>query len=356
MKYTQKIITMLLLSVFVLIVFAHAETISRNGTTAANFLEIGYGSSEIALGDAVVSTVDNLSAAYWNPAGLALMRNNQAQFMVQPWIAGINTSFAGVGILVPGLGTMAISYYSMDYGKVPVTTMLMQDGTGENYSANEYAVSLSFARKITNWFAFGASGKMVRSSIWHTSGTAFALDFGSIIKTQFFSRTGKRTDGMSIGMSISNYGTPLTYQGQDLLQPIDLYPDQAGNYDNVEGQFKTQSWELPLIFRIGVAVRPIVSKNQRVTLALDALHLNNNSEYVNTGLNYKCIFPTFGAFNLSAGYKGLFMVDSEFGPSLGFGFEYRPVSMGINTIQFDYAARDVGIFGFIHSYSFRMTF
>lgn len=64
MKYTQKIITMLLLSIFVLIAFAHAETISRNGTTAANFLEIGYGSSEIALGDAVVSTVDNLSAAY----------------------------------------------------------------------------------------------------------------------------------------------------------------------------------------------------------------------------------------------------------------------------------------------------
>ena len=356
MKFAQKIIGVLVISIFFLAALINAQTISRNGTTAANFLEIGYGSSGIALGDAVVSTVDDISAAYWNPAGLALMRNKQVQFMVQPWIAGISTSYAGIGIPIPRLGTIAISYYGTDYGKEAVTNLVMQEGTGENYSALDFAVALSYARELTDWFAFGASGKMVHSKIWHVSGSAFALDFGSIIKTQFFSPTGKRNEGLSIGMSISNYGTPLSYGGKDLLQPIDLYPDLAGNFDNVEGQFKTQGWELPLIFRIGTAVNPIVTGNQRVTLALDALHLNNNSEYVNVGLHYKYILHTFGVFHLRAGYKGLFMVDTEFGPAFGFGFEYRPASFGHNAIQFDYAARDVGVFGYIHSYSFRIAF
>ena len=72
---------------------AGAQEPYRIGTTTANFLEIGYGSRGNAMGDAVVSTVDDISSTYWNPAGLALMRQNEVQFMMQPWVADINTAF-----------------------------------------------------------------------------------------------------------------------------------------------------------------------------------------------------------------------------------------------------------------------
>ena len=36
-----------------------------------------------------------------------------------------------------------------------------------------------------------------------------------------------------------------------------------------------QSEELPLIFRIGVALKPIVQQFTKVTVAVDALHPNN---------------------------------------------------------------------------------
>ena len=65
---------------------------------------------------------------------------------------------------------------------------------------------------------------------------------------------------MKIGMSISNYGTRLRYDGIDLLTPIDPEPDEFGNYDNVEGIYKTSDWELPLIFRMGISVQPIYSR------------------------------------------------------------------------------------------------
>ena len=40
----------------------------RVGTTAAEFLSIGYGSAGCAMGDAYVGVVDDISGVYWNPA------------------------------------------------------------------------------------------------------------------------------------------------------------------------------------------------------------------------------------------------------------------------------------------------
>ena len=67
----------------------------RVGTTAAPFLEIGIGSSGIALGDAYVASVQDMSAIYWNPAGLAMLKSSEVLFMYQPWffpLAGMEIS------------------------------------------------------------------------------------------------------------------------------------------------------------------------------------------------------------------------------------------------------------------------
>jgi len=43
----------------------------------------------------------------------------------------------------------------MNYGDMDVTTVNMQEGTGEQFSAKDLAVSLSFARNLVDWFSFG---------------------------------------------------------------------------------------------------------------------------------------------------------------------------------------------------------
>ena len=77
---------------------------------------------------------------------------------------------------------------------------------------------------------------------------------------------------MNIGMSISNYGTRMKFDGIDIYQPIDVSELEEGNYGDVAGQFRPSEWELPLIFRIGVAIKPIVNNFTKVTIAADALH------------------------------------------------------------------------------------
>ncbi len=332
----------------------YAQTKYRMGTTTANFLEVGYGSAGTAMGDAYVSVANDISSIYWNPAGLSYMEQSEALFVHQPWLVDINTSMFGVGLVVPAIGTFSLGAIQIGYGDMEVTNLSMQDGTGELFSASDLAISLSFGRRLANWFAFGATGKYVSSKIWHTNASAFAVDLGVIVNTHFLSPTGERDDGMNIGMSISNYGTKMTYDGMDLLQPIDILPYEQGNYRDVPGKYNLQAWELPLIFRIGVSVNPLIVEQHRLTLAVDALHPNNNSESLNLGLQYKLKMPTFGDFYLRGGYKALFLVDSEYGFTFGGGVVVRMMhNLGL---KLDYAYRGVGIFGKTHCYSVGILF
>jgi len=332
----------------------YAETPNRVGTTAANFLEIGYGPAALAMGDAYVSVASDLTSAYWNPAGLAFMEQGEAVFITQPWILDVNTSYAAVGIPIETMGTLALSLIHMGYGDMEVTTLSRQDGTGEIFDANEFAATLSYGRAITDWFAFGAGVKYVSSQIWQVTGSAIAFDLGVLVKTEYFSPTSDQKNGLKIGMSISNYGTKMQYDGINLLNPIDILPDENGNYKDVPGQFRLSSWELPLIFRVGVSLNPIVTENHTVTVAVDALHPNNNSESINLGIEYGVKVATFGKLFLRGGYRALFMNSSEFGLTAGAGFEMYV--LGNTSICVDYAYRDIGILGSVNCFGVGIGF
>jgi len=329
------------------------------GTTAANFLEIGIGAAGSAMGEAYVGVVNDISSIYWNPAGLAFMEKSEAQFSIQPWVLDINTSFAAVGIVLPAIGTLGLGVTYTGYGEMDVTNMEYVEGTGEKFTSSDFAFSFSFGRKLAQWFSFGASAKFISSRIWHTSAKAMAADMGVYVSTHFFSPTGRKEDGMKIGMSISNYGTRMKYDGMDLLQPIDIQPYEVGswrwegNYKSAKGKFELQPWELPLIFRVGFSVNLLATENHRFTVAADALHPNNNAESVNIGGQYMIRKLDFGDFYLRGGYKALFLPDSQYGPTFGGGFviHARMVDM-----RMDYAFKSVGLLGNTHCYSFAVLF
>ena len=331
-----------------------AQNIYRYGSTAANFLEIGVGSANASMGDAGVSFADGPASVFWNPAALAFIEKNENSFMVQPWILDINMIFIGSTIHVRRMGTFGFSLTHMGYGDMEVTTMTQQEGTGEKFAANEYSAAVTFSRKIVQWFSFGASVKLINSKIWHSSASAFALDVGAIVNTDFFSPNKSKENGLRIGMSISNYGSRLQYDGIDLLNPIDIAPYEDGNYGDVPGQFRPQQWELPLLFRIGLGIKPIYTDLHRVSVAVDAVHPNNNAEYVNIGGQYELRLVGKGSLYLRSGYKSLFLPDSQFGMTYGGGLKMSLI--GNQTIKIDYAYRSTDVFGGLNSYTISIGF
>jgi len=78
------------------------------------------------------------------------------------------------------------------------------------------------------------------------------------------------------------------------------------------------------------------------------------SEYVNIGGQYKFTAPGTGDFFLRAGYKALFMDESQFGETFGVG-----VKMWLapnSAVKIDYSFQTIGVFGSIHSTSVGFVF
>ena len=117
------------------------------------------------MGGAGVSFVNDGSSTYWNPAGLAFSNKGELFFMNQSWIAGIKHSYTSVSVPINRLGSFAFSLNLMNYGEIEVTNLDFQDGTGEYYSALDYSISFSYAKKFVNWFGFGTSLKYIKCSV-----------------------------------------------------------------------------------------------------------------------------------------------------------------------------------------------
>ena len=346
----------------VFILFDDAFCVYRNGTTSLNFLEVDIASSRAAMGGAGVSFVNDASATYWNPGGLAFVDKSDILFFNQSWIANINHTYTSVAIPIQNSGTIALSLNVMNYGDIEVTTLEFQDGSGEYYSALDYSAGISYARKFVQWFGFGATLKYINSQIWHSDASAVSMDLGVQIYTDFLSSEDGMNDGLKLGMSISNYGTRVKYDGLDLVQPIDP-DDDYGNFGNVMGQYKTSNWELPLIFRIGISNDFIKLQNHKLNVAIDAIHPNNDKERINIGAEYSLSSSELFNFHIRAGYKGLHIqglkdgkirFSSPFGPSYGVGLSL-PIQQKVK-LKADYAVRFVGVFGMVKLLSIGLEF
>jgi hypothetical protein len=230
-----------------------------------------------------------------------------------------------------------------------VTTIDFPEGTGQTFTATDFAVTLSYAVKLTENFAIGISPKFIYQSIWNMNASSVAVDLGVQYRTPF--------DGMILAMSISNFGTKMRLDGNTTL----VLFDANGNNDKIPAYLETKHWALPLIFRVGVAYDPVKSENHKLTLALDALHPSDNYESVNIGAEYTFM----NLISLRGGYKSLFQGggenDYDFDLSsaeetfaLGFGIKKQIV--GNVTLYFDYAYQDFGRLSDIQKFSFGMSF
>jgi len=300
---------------------------NKVGTTAGQFLKIGMGARASSMGDAFVAVANDISSIYWNPAGTARMNSNQVQFGYSDWFMDIAYNHALAGFLIPQFGSVGIQVSSLSMGDMPVRTEQQQEGTGERFSAGDLMLGVNYARNLTDRFSLGFNFKYIQQSIWHMSASTFAIDVGTIFTTQF--------NGMRLGMSISNFGAKMQMSGRDLQVKHDIAPGIEGNNPNINAALETDKWSLPLLFRVGLAMDVLKNKFMTTTVAVDAIHPNDNSEYVNTGLEVSFLNNIY----LRGGYKSLF--NDRVTENATFGGGLRLTLFNASTLQVDYSYTSV---------------
>jgi len=304
------------------------KDVSKKGTVAAPFLSISQGAKATAMGSAFVSISDDASAIYWNPAGLAKLQGSGAMFDRTSWFADVNYNFVSGYINLGDMGTLGLSFTSSEYGDMKVTTIERPEGTGELFSATDAVFALSYAMNLTDNFAIGFTPKIVYQSIWKMTASAIALDLGVQYVTPF--------DGIVLGMSISNFGTKMRLSGTSNLVLLDLDKTTSGNNDKIPGNIQTDDWALPLNFRVGLGYSFNITDENKVTVALDALHPSDNFESINVGAEYGYNDFLF----LRGGYKSLFLESTEESFALGFGV--KQALLNNLALKFDYAYQNFG--------------
>lgn len=307
-------------------------SLTKTGTTAAQFLKIGVGSRALGMGGAFVASANDVSAVYWNPAGIALIDDREASFNHIDWLMDVVYDHAAFAMNFGDFGTIGAFVGVLSMGEMLVRTVEKPEGTGEYFGAGALNIGLSYARNLTENFAIGFNAKYIREYIWNESAQGFALDVGTFYRIQFLNET-------RLAASISNFGTKMKLSGRDLLVLTNTGPGGA-NIINTEHQ--VDAYDLPLLFRIGVAIDAIKTEQMRLTLETNAIHPNDNTEYLNSGFEYSWNERIF----LRAGYKSLFERDSEQGFTWGLGLNYRLVDMV--TLKFDYAYQDFGRLKNVH--------
>lgn len=323
--------------------FTLAAGVTKTGTTAAKFLSIGLGPRANAMGGAFTSIANDASALYWNPAGIALVDKYEGLFTYTSMFADINTDFLGIVIPAGETGAFGFSVTAVNYGTMDVTTELYPEGTGETFSAGSYEFGLSYARFITDQFLVGVTAKYIQEDIYNSSATGFAFDVGTIFTTPFY--------GIKFSSAISNYGTKMQMTGQDLLIQYDSDPTRNGNNANVDANYATEQFELPLKLQIGISKEFVFLDDQKFTVAIDGIHPNDNSQYLNVGGELS-LFKNM--LSLRAGYKTLFLQDSQEGLTLGVGLHYE--GLQFFNISVDYAYQKYTYLGNTHSFGLILDF
>ena len=158
------------------------------------FLNIGVSARAQAMGNAVVATTTDVTAGYWNPAGLArtpAAAGLQLGAMHSPWFAGA-ASFNYLGVSIPladGRKRFALNLVRFGIDDIPNTLSLYEDDGTINYdrivsfSAADYGIFGSYAQSMSvkrGELQVGGSAKIVRRTIGEFANSwGFGLDLGA---------------------------------------------------------------------------------------------------------------------------------------------------------------------------------
>jgi len=152
------------------------------------FLSIGVGAAALGTSNAQVASVNDVTAGYWNPAGLLGIKSNiEISLMHSEYFAGIaKYDYAGFATKIDSSSAFGISMIRFGVDDIANTTELIDANGNVNYdkissfSAADYAFIFSYAKAMKlKGLRLGASAKIIRRTVGDFAGAwGFGLDAG----------------------------------------------------------------------------------------------------------------------------------------------------------------------------------
>jgi hypothetical protein len=258
---------LILLAVVLMIGASPAWADSAGGAGA--YLKMGVGARALGMGSAFTAVADDATAAFWNPAGLALLEKNEASFMHANLSLDRKYNFFNYAHVLKDKdgkrkGTVALSHLRFGVDGIPETRLAVDPTTGagkdvdgngqfddpatrangdgflgENvqifsyFDDTETSTFGTYARRLAEKFYGGVNVKYLKQSLFTNSANTYGLDLGFLYEA---------SPKANVGLSIRDLGEKLKWD------------TASGHQDKV-----------PVTTTVGVAYKP----RSNMTLAAD---------------------------------------------------------------------------------------
>jgi hypothetical protein len=281
---TRSVISFLVLLVAVLCLSPDSRLLAAPGQTGLSFLTLGAGARAASMANAQVAVASDVTALFWNPAGLAEVKTREIAVSHTEWFEGIRYEFAGLAFDF-GKNAAALGFQWL----YPVDRIEKRDIYGNlagDYGYYDLAYSLSLARKFEGGLSLGVTYKRINEMIDNNHANGEALDAGLRIPTP--------VRGVVLAGGVQNVGRSM--------------------------YFKTEDFELPRTVVGGIGVERDLFGG-KIVLAGDLRAPRGEDYKIHAGGE----FTLHMGLSFAAGYK--FGYDNE---NVGFGIGYAAGPLKIN--------------------------
>ncbi len=165
---------------------------------AGEFMSLGVGGRALAMGSAQVAIVNDVTSGYWNPAGLARLNYPQVALMHEEHFGSlVNYNYAAVAIPYGKDMSLGLSVTRSSIDGIPDTRNALYDANGDGildihtgdrldytkiteFSNSDWAFYLTFAKRQTENFYWGANVKIIRRDLAEFGATGIGFDLGAV--------------------------------------------------------------------------------------------------------------------------------------------------------------------------------
>ena len=197
MSLMKNKLAILILTLFITGIVSGQTVIGKYG---GEFLSFGVGGRALGMGSAQVAVVNDVTAGYWNPAGLARIDYPEISLMHEEHFGSlVNFNYAGVALPYNKDMSFAFSAIRLSVDGIPDTRKALIDKTtGQvitdinnpnarldpdkvtEFNNTDWAFYFSFAKRKSEKFYWGANIKIIRRDIAEASAMGIGFDVGAV--------------------------------------------------------------------------------------------------------------------------------------------------------------------------------
>lgn len=276
--------------------------------TGALFLVFPVGAQAVGMGQTATASAGRGEAAFWNPAGLATLPDDEFALHSATLVAG-RSHVLGAYFPSNGIGVIGGAVYLVDYGDLERTDA--NGNTIARIAPRNFEFVASYATSLAGSVVFGVSYKLVQFRVDCSgdcrdfpagTGTTHAIDLGG----QFHVGNG---GPLRLGIAIRNMGFKLQVENQAQADPL---PTRLA---------------VGALYQVRLRPHDAAALDERFDLKLAA---DVDSPWGQTGQSETRIGLDIGYQRLvrvRAGYA--FVQDGLSGPSVGLGIESGSIGVDL---------------------------